>query len=73
MTADLMTLLWHATLASSIAIALVLMLRKPMRHRFGAQVAYALWAFVPVAIGVSLIPAPIATEIVAPIPSTPRR
>ncbi len=68
MTADLLTLLWHAALASSIAIALVLIMRKPMRNRFGAQVAYALWAFVPVAIGVSLIPAPIAQEIVAPIP-----
>ena len=68
MTADLITLLWHATLASSIAIVLVLLLRKPLRHRFGAQVAYSLWAFVPVAIGVSLVPAPVATEAAAPLP-----
>ena len=68
MTADFITSLWHATLASSIAVMLVLALRKPLRHRFGAHVAYSLWALVPVAIGVSLIPAPVATDIVAPIP-----
>jgi len=68
MAADLITLLWHATLASSIAIALVLLLRKSLRHRFGAQVAYVFWALVPVAIGVSLIPAPVATGVVAPLP-----
>ena len=68
MIADLMTLLWHATLASSLAIVLVLMLRKPVRHRFGAQVAYSLWALVPVAIGVSLVPAPVATDIAASLP-----
>jgi bla regulator protein BlaR1 len=67
MAADLMTLLWRATLASSLAIALVLVLRKPLRHRFGAQVAYSFWTIVPVAIGVSLIPAPVATEIVTPL------
>ena len=66
MTADLLTLLWHATLASSIAMVLVLILRKPMRNRFGAHVAYSLWMLVPVAIGVALVPAPIATEIAAP-------
>jgi bla regulator protein BlaR1 len=68
MTADLITLLWHATLASSVAIMLVLALRKPLRFRFGAQVAYSAWLFVPVAIGVALIPAPIDTQIVAPLP-----
>ncbi len=67
MIADLLTLLLHATLASSIAIVLVLVLRKPLRHRFGAHVAYSLWALVPVAIAVSLIPAPVASEIAAPI------
>jgi TonB family protein len=67
MTADLLTLLWHATLASSIAITLVLAMRKTLRNRFGAQVAYSFWALVPVAIGVALIPAPIATEIATPI------
>ena len=67
MAADLLTWLWHATLASSIAVVLVLAARKTLRRRFGAQVAYSLWMLVPVAIGVSLIPAPVTTEIVAPI------
>jgi bla regulator protein blaR1 len=71
MTADLLTLLWHATLACSIAVVLVLSIRKPLRHRFGAQVAYSLWALVPVAIGVSLIPAPVSTEMAAPMTGTP--
>jgi TonB family protein len=56
-----------STLASSAAILVILLLRKPLRHRFGAQVAYALWALVPFAALVALLPAPIAA--VAPTPA----
>ena len=67
MAADLMMSLGRATLALSIAVVLVLAMRITLRRRFGAQAAYSLWMLVPVAIGVSLIPAPVATEIAVPI------
>ncbi|MEP6484980.1 MAG: TonB family protein [Rudaea sp.] len=66
MTADLMTMLLRMTLASTIAVALVFALRKPLRGRFGAHVAYWLWVLVPLAIGVALIPAPIGPPVVQP-------
>lgn len=56
-----------STLASSAAILVVLLLRKPLRQRFGAQAAYALWALVPLAALVTLLPAPVA--VVAPMPA----
>lgn len=56
-----------STLASSAAILVVLLLRKPLRLRFGAQIAYALWALVPLAALVALLPAPVAA--VAPMPA----
>ncbi len=40
-------MLLSATLASSVSIALVLLLRKPIRARLSAGAAYALWAMVP--------------------------
>ena len=49
--------LLEATLASSAAIALVLVLRKPLRKAFGARVAYGAWALVPAAIAAVLLPA----------------
>lgn len=54
-----------STLASSAAILVVLLLRKPLRQRFGAQVTYALWALVPLAALVALLPAPVA-QVAAP-------
>src|SRR5947209_18762000 len=57
MSADLLSTLAAATGASSIAILIVLLLRKPLRV-FGAQTAYAVWALIPLSAGVALLPAP---------------
>ena len=48
------TLLVEATLASNAALALVLLLRRPLRKAFGARVAYGAWGLVP-ALWVSLL------------------
>ncbi len=66
MNAELLHVLGVATIASSVAVLLVLALRKAMRNRFGAQAAYALWSVVPLAAAVALLPAPIAN---APLPA----
>ena len=58
MSTDWLQALTLSTLASSAALLLVLALRKPMRKRFGAQAAYALWSLVPLAALVALLPAP---------------
>src|SRR5690606_21689893 len=47
----------EATLASSAAIFLVLLLRRPLRKAFGARVAYAAWGLVPVSLLAILVPA----------------
>jgi len=61
MIVEILRVLALSTLASSAAIVVVLLLRKPLRQRFGAQVAYALWALVPLAALVALLPAPVAS------------
>lgn len=57
-----------ATLASSAAIVLVLMLRWPCCRILGAAAAYAIWILVPIAAAVALVP---PTLRVAPAPLTP--
>jgi TonB family protein len=54
---DVLSHLTISTLACSVAIALVLAMRKAMTRQFGAQVAYALWALVPLASLATLLPA----------------
>jgi len=44
------------TLASSAVIALVMLVRRPVRHAFGAAVAYRLWWLVPIALVAMLLP-----------------
>jgi TonB family protein len=61
MLADWLRILELSALASSAAILLVLLLRKPMRTHFGAHTAYALWLLVPLAAAVALLPAPVAS------------
>lgn len=68
MTADLLRVLLFAALVSSMAMLLVLTLRKPMRVRFGASAAYALWALVPLSAGVALLPAPATTMSMQVVP-----
>jgi beta-lactamase regulating signal transducer with metallopeptidase domain len=57
MPADLLTGLVQFNLAVGAAIALVLVMRQPLRRAFGARVAYALWLLVPLAGAASLLPA----------------
>lgn len=67
MIVEMLHVLTLSTLASSAAIVVVLLLRKPLRLRFGAQVAYALWALVPLAALVALLPAPVASVASMPV------
>lgn len=66
---ELLQGLIEATLAGSAAAALVLALRRPMRAAFGAQVAYALWLLLPLAMLATLLPA--ATVVMERMPSAP--
>ena len=54
------------TLAVTLAAALVMVLRVPLRHVFGARVAYAAWALVPLALAVAVFPRPGAGQVLAP-------
>jgi beta-lactamase regulating signal transducer with metallopeptidase domain len=58
MDADLLRALTNATFASSAAVLLVCLLRKPLRATAGARAAYWLWLLVPVVVLASLLPAP---------------
>ncbi len=57
MSADLLKLLLEATIAVSLAIAVVIIARVPMRKLFGARIAYTLWCLVPFALIAVFIPA----------------
>lgn len=61
---ELFGLLVETTLASSVAVILVMLSRRPVRHAFGAGAAYALWGMVPAAVVAVLVPA--AIEPMAP-------
>ncbi|WP_417474634.1 TonB family protein [Luteimonas mephitis] len=54
---DLYRWLLESTCASSAAIGLVLLLRRPLRAAFGANVAYALWSLLPLAVLAASLPA----------------
>lgn len=56
----------EATIASSVAIAMVLLIRQPLRTRFGATVAYAGWLLVPAALLAVLLP---AATVATPVPA----
>ena len=57
MSAELLKLLMEATVASSLAIVVVLLFRMPIRQLFGARVAYTLWALIPLALIAVFVPA----------------
>ena len=61
MASDLVHLLLITTLASSLSILLVLILRKAMRACFSAPAAYGLWALVPLSAAAALLPAPVVS------------
>ncbi|PZO63336.1 MAG: energy transducer TonB [Pseudoxanthomonas suwonensis] len=57
-SSELCDWLLQATLASTAAIVLVLLLRKPMRAMFGPGVGYALWWLVPASLLAVMLPVP---------------
>ena len=64
--AELLQTLLEATVATTGALLLVLAMRRPLRAAFGATIAYAAWALVPVAAIAVLLPA--ATRPVLAVP-----
>lgn len=57
MTDEATALLLAAAVASSVTVALVLLLRSALRRIFGAPVAYGAWLTVPLVVAVTLLPA----------------
>lgn len=66
-TADLFPVLCETTVAGSAAILLVLALRHPLRRAFGAGIAYAAWALVPLAMLAVLLPAAQSPVLIVPV------
>lgn len=60
--ADIAAAYWAAALVGSCAIAAVLLLRRPLRHFFGAGAAYLAWVAVPMAIIAERLPMQGATS-----------
>src|SRR3546814_11432672 len=60
--ADLFRWLLESTCASSAAIVLVLLLRRPLRATFGANAAYLLWLLPPLAVLAASRPAPVVQD-----------
>ncbi len=58
MNSDLGVFLVTSTVVSSIALLIVLLLRRVIRVTFGARVAYGLWSLVPLAMIAAMMPAP---------------
>ncbi|MGL6291007.1 MAG: M56 family metallopeptidase, partial [Silanimonas sp.] len=46
-SAELLALLLRSAVGATLALTIVLVLRRPLRHAFGANAAYAAWALVP--------------------------
>lgn len=72
---EAMELLWLAMWTGSVAMLTVILLRGPLRRRFGASIAYAAWALVPVTWLALLLPARVVTAAAVPafvaLPVTP--
>src|SRR3954467_5174511 len=63
MSAEAIRVLVISVLACSAAIAVMLLLRSWLRARFGARVAYATWALVPMASLIALLPPPTVLKV----------
>lgn len=62
-SAEMLAVLTETTLASSAAIVLVLLLRRPVRRCLGASAAYLLWLVLPAALLAVLLPGPQITAV----------
>jgi TonB family protein len=67
MSAVVLAALLRANLAGSAAILLILLLRRPVRDRFGALAAYVLWLAAPVWAAASFLPAPASAKAMAAV------
>ena len=67
---DLLSILAVSALSCTGAIASILTVRKSMTRQFGAQVAYAMWALVPLASMATLLPARSVVRVVKAIPAS---
>ena len=56
MANDILQWLIHVTLLSSVTSIVILLLRRPARQLFGANIAYQLWSIFPLALLAPLIP-----------------
>lgn len=74
MSASTMHALAESTVATTVAILLVALVRKPLRRTAGAQVAYWVWLLVPASNFVALLPAPskpvFSESLIATLPLT---
>jgi TonB family protein len=66
---DVLSGLILSTTACSVAIAVVLCVRKAMARRFGAGIAYVLWAHVPLASVAVLLPARSVVVVIRALPA----
>ncbi|WP_226469090.1 TonB family protein [Luteimonas panaciterrae] len=62
-------LLLETTCASGFAVLLVLLLRRPLRAAFGANIAYASWLLVPLMTLAVLLPAPSVEVVLTALPT----
>lgn len=61
MSAEGLNVLFEITAASSLAVLVIGLMRKPVRRLAGARIAYGLWLLMPSAIVAALVPAPSST------------
>lgn len=64
---EILVALLRANLAISVAILAILILRRPVRHRFGALAAYALWLVAPICAAASFLPDHAPAGMLAPV------
>jgi TonB family protein len=62
---EAIALIIQATLVGSLAVALVLLARRPLRHAFGARATYAAWWLVPAALLALAVPSAPPGEVAA--------
>ena len=67
MSALILAALLRANLAACAAIVLVLVLRRPVRVRFGALAGYALWLVAPICVAASFLPAHGPSQALEPV------
>lgn len=56
MTNEVLMYLIRLTIASSIAMLVALLVRRAVRHAFGASTSYRVWLLVPIAMAAALLP-----------------